>query len=158
MPNINIPGIDINVNRSNLGFENGVNKVLTLKDLFNGNVEDEISINRNKVIVPGQKTTSISGFIPGKVIDNDNDININLPNISLDSNKPNINVIIKGDIPGLNINMKDDFKLNTLKDICSEDINNKIYLNAKQPKLWGTNDFNLSGYIDGKLPSGNIEI
>jgi len=107
------------------------NDILTLKELFDGDVNDEINLNRNKVIVPGQKTTSISGVIPG--IKNDGDININIPNIDLDINKPNINANIKGDIPGLNINMNgpkinmnDDFNVYTLKDICSEDVNNNI--------------------------------
>ena len=64
-------------------------------------------------------------------------------------------------MPNLDINFGFDNRIDpslTLKKICSGDINDNIKLNAKQPKLWGVDDFNLSGYIDGKLPTGNIDI
>ena len=107
--------------------------------------------------------TNISGEIPG--------IDIKGPKISgeipgIDIKGPNLDTNINGNIPGINIpnvdiNLGFDNRIDpslTLHKICSGDINDNIKLNVRKQDLWGINDFNLSGYIDGKLPSGNIHI
>ena len=76
--------------------------------------------------------------------------------------------VIKGEIPDLDINIKGknfgfDNELassNTLKNICDGNINDKIQLNVKNPKLWGNDNENLSGIIEGekKLPSASLNL
>ena len=176
-PNINrkIPEIDLNINGPNIPN----NSSLTLREIFGGDVDDEINLNRYKLKVnlPNEK---ISGIIDSSLLPSTNfDINgpnINIPQVNLRGKKPELNVSgnipglnisvkkpnIDGSIPGIDINMnKPDIEFNpskTLKEICDKDINDKIILNVINQNLWEVNNYNISGIIDGKLSTGSIDI
>ena len=133
--------------------------------------------------IPGKnsdkpRTELISGEIPGINITGrkteisvkkpklETNIKINEPNLT--PIKPDINVNMKGpkikvEKPEFDINIKNnkldneenDFNKNTLKDIFSGDINEKIKLNVINPKLWGTD---ITNNISGSLEDKNINI
>ena len=143
-------------------------KALTLREIFGRSVDEEMYLRSAKVIVPGTNVEIISGIIGNNKSINKNNktyINTNIPSINASVNKSNINSNINREIPGLDIdfnnNMNKKFNPNiTLKEIAGQNIDDNINLNVKNPKLWGINDFSLSGIIDGsiKLPSADINI
>ena len=116
--------------------------------------------------VPGYNLTgsinkpNVNGKMPN--------IDINKPSISgkipgIEGNIGGSNIKVSSPIPDLDINIKGpnfgyDKTSLTLKKICDGDINDDINLNIKNPKIRGYNNYNISGVIDGKLSTGNIDI
>ena len=105
-PNIEIPTISIE--QDNLG--NKKESSVTLKNLCNGGINDEINLNVVKPELWDVDNYNNSGLIDGNINIklpqgdfNINKLDLNIPDYSLkDINKPNIN--IEGEIPGININ------------------------------------------------------
>ena len=175
-PDVNLPHYsingsinnEVNLKRSKLSIRN-INPNITLKQICNEDINDEINL---KVINP--KLWAIDN-INKDGINNDINININIPEMNLDI--PNIN--INKEISDININIKKpelkgdlDINLNipknenmniTLKDTFNKDINDDINLNVINPKLWGIDNDNDIREINNEnnkfiFPSGNINI
>ena len=170
-------GITSIVGDFNKLYMKNTNKGLTLKELFGRDVDEEISLNLAKVIVPTKKATTISGTIKGKKenqnikgntsfhnVNNNYNIKGELKDIKPNVNTPNITSNLKSKSSGkdLNVNRTNIYNTSnfsiTLKEIFNKNINDNIFLNIKNPKIIGDNNYNISGIIDGKLSTSNIDI
>ena len=208
---LDIKGPQIDLNANGKGIDINKNLSLTLKDIFNQDVNDDMILNviNPKLWKNEKKHLSKSLKFPKRNVDMNDpnidkivnyslrasynipdfdtdikieneipDINLNIPNANIGMVKPQINTNIKK--PNIDVNLKGiKFDINekrersdnnidsiTLKELFNCDIDDKIILNIKNPKLWGNNinenNFSLSGIINGnldlKIPKGNINI
>ena len=215
---MNLPDIEANMGKPNFDIaevkldakkNNQNEKDITLKDLFNMDVNKKIYLNIKKPELWGDNNTYKEGAIDANLkiklpegTININKPNINIPNVSLkgDINKPkletDINNELSGSIPSLTMNepnvntkqkaKKPDIKVEfnkpnldvqipgikydingkngskdkkenisiTLKELFNDDINEDIHLNIINPRLWGTDDYSSSSFIESNNKIG----
>ena len=136
----------------------------TLKNLFGGDINENIALNNNLLKIPKFNIEEDIAGINSMI--NEPSLKASGINSSININNPNINgELIEGNIPGIggsvNINgpeLNQDYDPNTLKGLFNGDIDDRVYLNRTNIKLPEYQLENISGYIQGKKPSTNIEI
>ena len=150
-----------NINENNFSLSGIINGNLDLK-IPKGNINinrPDINISNNPINDINIPDFNMKGKIEG--------IKMNEPQIETNIKIPELNTNIKK--PEFNINLinanKDEKNCITLKQIFNGDIDDNINLNVIKQELWGKDDFNISGLINGingnlelKLPSGNLDI
>ena len=142
-------------------------KGLTLKDFFGRDVDEEISLNLAKVIIPSRKSIEISGIIEGKETGQIISANINNPNANIkypENEKMKCDNESTTQLNNKNSGIKFNEKKANINNIFNpyitlrEIFNKNINLNVKNPIITADNNYNISGIIDGKLPTTNIDI
>ena len=148
----NIPSIDssVNINGPNMNLKkqimSGEYNLNTLRELFNGDVNDIVHLNRTNIKLPEYQLENISGYIQGKMPSQNIDIkepniDINGPKLRAVGKKGNVNgsvningpklegEMIEGNIPGLgkstNINGQ-NIDLQSKRSIRSDIIPNSL--------------------------------
>ena len=119
-------------------------------------------------IIPGRATTGRKTESPNKKTDLKGNLSINKQ--TADTDKSNINLVMDGTkVKGKKSKFDVDNKLTkqnvenvgineiTLKEIFGKDINDNIQLKVINPELWGTDNYDSSGLIDGQNNNLNLQ-
>ena len=159
-------------------------KSLTLRELFDGDVDDKFILNAGTIVVPGgvsnkvekdikednknniniePKTEIFTGIIEGtKKINKNKNIKPTIDNKEITVNKPELN--IKTKIPDLDIDINkpnkfdnDKNEIVNLEELFNKDIEERIYLKVINPELWDIENNKYSGIINQKKVN-NIDI
>ena len=176
---VNIPGGKINIKDSNMMKNEYEYDPLTLRGLFNGDVNSKIILNQPDIKSSEIKIDNISGYINGKNPSENIEIevsNINKKGPQLRSNKKDLRSInfsgesIEGNISGKgksinfnvpNLNAQSMISYNepkTIKDLFSGDVNETIKLKVKNYKIEKNNSESISGIIKGSKNDKNDKI